>query len=41
MIGQDNFTLLIVVGVFGAICLFILGLLARTMLKHSAASRPE
>jgi cytochrome c oxidase subunit 2 len=40
MIWQDNSVLWIVVGAFGAICLFILALLARTMLTRGAPSRP-
>lgn len=41
MTGQDNSVLWIIAGAFGAICLFILGLLARTTLKRNATSRPE
>jgi cytochrome c oxidase subunit 2 len=40
MIGQNNSVLWIVVGAFGAICLFILVLLARTTLVRGAPSRP-
>jgi cytochrome c oxidase subunit II len=40
MIGLSNFILWIVIATFGAICLFILVLLARLMLRRNARSYP-
>ncbi len=40
MIGLGNFILWIVIGTFAAICLFILVLLARLMLRRNARSYP-
>src|SRR5258706_14234926 len=38
MIGVGNFILVVVIGTFAAICLFILVLLARLMLRRNALS---